>query len=489
MRARGPPTTLGGLFDLARRAVAPGDAGGELRHQIPVGRGGERHPSCSATCSTAILTAPRRTGTSATLPASSPAYSGPAGSLYAIADTYPALGDGGVHLQPRERLAAALERREMPAGGMIVSCPPRTPRASARVPPRWGWGARLGQRHRARRGERVNARRDERVNARRDERVTPAELVTLACCDLGAIVRGRALPRGDLDAHLAARRQLGPGEPRFDAARPAGRSRARSIPPAICACCPTSTPACAWSGVDDASALELVLCDIVETDGTPWECCPRRFLHDALDELDAGARGATALQLRARVPAAARARPRSLAGGAGVLAGRTAARRTIPFKRDRGLDGSRPRGGALHRRVRRSSVRDPAGPGGRDGGRRSRGAAQGGRARGRPPGRQGARASRRCSTRRRRATGCTSISACWTRVAARCSTTPSRPGQPERARRALRRRDTAPRARVERLERRRARSPARACSRTAGAPGRYAWRSVTARRCCAFRRW
>ncbi len=46
--------------------------------------------------------------------------SGPAGSLYAIADTYPALGDGGVHLQPQERLAAALERRDMPAGGMIV---------------------------------------------------------------------------------------------------------------------------------------------------------------------------------------------------------------------------------------------------------------------------------------------------------------------------------------------------------------------------------
>jgi hypothetical protein len=45
---------------------------------------------------------------------------GPAGSLYAIADTYPALGDRGVHLQPRERLAAALERIDMPAGGMLA---------------------------------------------------------------------------------------------------------------------------------------------------------------------------------------------------------------------------------------------------------------------------------------------------------------------------------------------------------------------------------
>jgi hypothetical protein len=45
---------------------------------------------------------------------------GPRGSLYAVADTYPALGDGGVHVQPQERLAAALERRDMPAGGLFV---------------------------------------------------------------------------------------------------------------------------------------------------------------------------------------------------------------------------------------------------------------------------------------------------------------------------------------------------------------------------------
>jgi Family of unknown function (DUF6885) len=45
---------------------------------------------------------------------------GPQGNLYALADTYPALGNAGVHLQPQEHLAAALERREMPAGGMLV---------------------------------------------------------------------------------------------------------------------------------------------------------------------------------------------------------------------------------------------------------------------------------------------------------------------------------------------------------------------------------
>jgi hypothetical protein len=48
---------------------------------------------------------------------------GPRGSLYAVADTYPTLGNHGVHLQPQERLAAALARRDMPAGGVIaVAC-------------------------------------------------------------------------------------------------------------------------------------------------------------------------------------------------------------------------------------------------------------------------------------------------------------------------------------------------------------------------------
>ncbi len=45
---------------------------------------------------------------------------GPGGNLYALADTYPSLGSRGVHLQPRERLAAAIAREDMPAGGVIA---------------------------------------------------------------------------------------------------------------------------------------------------------------------------------------------------------------------------------------------------------------------------------------------------------------------------------------------------------------------------------
>ncbi len=45
---------------------------------------------------------------------------GTGGSLYMVADTYPALGNRGIHLQPEGRLAAAIDRRDKPAGGIIV---------------------------------------------------------------------------------------------------------------------------------------------------------------------------------------------------------------------------------------------------------------------------------------------------------------------------------------------------------------------------------
>lgn len=47
---------------------------------------------------------------------------GPRGSLYAVADTYPSLGTRGVHLQPQERVALALQRPGMAPGGLIAVC-------------------------------------------------------------------------------------------------------------------------------------------------------------------------------------------------------------------------------------------------------------------------------------------------------------------------------------------------------------------------------
>jgi hypothetical protein len=45
---------------------------------------------------------------------------GPAAALYLIADTYPSLGRRGVHAQPGERLALALERPDMAPGGVVA---------------------------------------------------------------------------------------------------------------------------------------------------------------------------------------------------------------------------------------------------------------------------------------------------------------------------------------------------------------------------------
>jgi glutamine synthetase len=115
--------------------------------------------------------------------------------------------------------------------------------------------------------------------------LSPTELVALVCCDLGSIVRGRSLPT----AQLGARLQAGVGwVPANMSITPLGTvadetpfgatGDLRLLPDAETQVRVEVRP--------EESALEFVLCDIVETDGSPWECCPRRFLRDALEELD-----------------------------------------------------------------------------------------------------------------------------------------------------------------------------------------------------------
>jgi glutamine synthetase len=115
--------------------------------------------------------------------------------------------------------------------------------------------------------------------------VNATELVALVFCDLGSIVRGRAVLSTELEEHLRAGigwvpanhalTPLGPvAEPNpFGSTGdlrllPDARTRVRVGPEA------------------EHSALELMLCDIVDTAGQPWECCPRSFLRDTLNELE-----------------------------------------------------------------------------------------------------------------------------------------------------------------------------------------------------------
>jgi glutamine synthetase len=111
------------------------------------------------------------------------------------------------------------------------------------------------------------------------------ELVALVCCDLGAIVRGRALPAAELDAHLLAgvgwvpaNHSLTPLGPLAEP-NPFGSVGDLRLLPDL------SSRARVPAGAG-ASPLDMVICDIVETDGRSWECCPRRWLREALDELE-----------------------------------------------------------------------------------------------------------------------------------------------------------------------------------------------------------
>ncbi len=121
--------------------------------------------------------------------------------------------------------------------------------------------------------------------------MTTTELVALVACDLGAIVRGRAVFASELQEHLdagigwvpanLALTPLGPlAEP-----NPFGSTGDLRLMP--------DPDTHVRVGDEPAeSALELVLCDIVDTDGGPWACCPRTFLKRVLGELSERA-GAT----------------------------------------------------------------------------------------------------------------------------------------------------------------------------------------------------
>jgi glutamine synthetase len=116
--------------------------------------------------------------------------------------------------------------------------------------------------------------------------MSPTELVSLVCCDLGAIVRGRAVFASELGEHLDAGVSWVPANhaltPLGGLAEPnpfGSTGDLRLLPDADTHVRVSADASC--------SALELILCDIVETDGRPWECCPRSLLRATLDELRA----------------------------------------------------------------------------------------------------------------------------------------------------------------------------------------------------------
>ena len=118
--------------------------------------------------------------------------------------------------------------------------------------------------------------------------MSSSELVALVCCDLGAIVRGRSLPAGELSEQAAH----GVGwVPANHALTPIG-TLAEPNPFGSTGDLRLMADLDTLVHVDAApeareDALEFVLCDIVTTEGEPWECCPRSFLRGALAQLHA----------------------------------------------------------------------------------------------------------------------------------------------------------------------------------------------------------
>ena len=124
----------------------------------------------------------------------------------------------------------------------------------------------------------------QRHRDRRDAEVSASELVAFVCCDLGAIVRGRSVLGSELGEQLDTGVSWVPAN---HSLTPVG-SLAEPNPFGSVGdlrLLPDPDTRTRVEGDERSGSLELMLCDIVEIDGQPWECCTRRFLRDALREL------------------------------------------------------------------------------------------------------------------------------------------------------------------------------------------------------------
>ena len=126
-----------------------------------------------------------------------------------------------------------------------------------------------------------------------DPGASSGDLIALVCCDLGAIVRGRSLFASQLDAHLGAGVGWVPANHALTPLGPIAEPNPYGSTGDLRLLPDPDTRVRVEGSVDGGpgskschSALELLLCDIVHTDGAPWECCPRHFLRDALERLE-----------------------------------------------------------------------------------------------------------------------------------------------------------------------------------------------------------
>lgn len=110
------------------------------------------------------------------------------------------------------------------------------------------------------------------------------DLVALIHCDLGSVVRARSLLSADLSRGEQASAGWVPSAQGRSPLGPSADPNPFGATGDLRLLADLDTRA-TISAEGEASALELVICDLVEPDGTAWDCCPRAFLHEALGEL------------------------------------------------------------------------------------------------------------------------------------------------------------------------------------------------------------
>lgn len=113
------------------------------------------------------------------------------------------------------------------------------------------------------------------------------ELIFAGYCDIAGLVRGKAFPARDLDSRLARGVSWTPTNIMITAFRHIADSPFG--PYGDIALMPDAETAVNVDFGDGTPAEHFYLSDVVNTDGTPWECCPRNFLKQALADLESEA--------------------------------------------------------------------------------------------------------------------------------------------------------------------------------------------------------
>ena len=225
--ARGRPRALGGLFDLVAGLERPATLRGQPRHPPPVGLARRCRAAARLPARRPAGRPRARLGRRALRLPDRPRARARAAASTASPTPTPRWGARGVHLQPQERLAAAVERRDMPAGGIIAIV------SAQEAPAVRAGAAALGLREgswdngtataRGARGER-------RPSSSRSSAAISARSCGDARCSRPSSARGSTPASAGCPPTRRSRRSARSPSP------------TRSARPATCACCPTPPP-------------------------------------------------------------------------------------------------------------------------------------------------------------------------------------------------------------------------------------------------------